>query len=315
MAIICLLTACKVKIVVPEGGYVEGFTLHGCGEGQICTIQVDHSNFLDLFTAIPNDTHFFAGWKKGEGYLCGGTTDSCEFNTFPFADPDFEDWLNNDELMLYLEPQFKPKYAGYKNQIHPKLSVKVAISQANYPIDGTDFSTWYEGSQSEINPIEERHESGEKYLGLATWRSDRSRYYYLYRDGTCSMTEYTKQYYIKTTLPAPYFPYGYTSAEAEEYYWDIVLHEGAHNRIARWMIDRRSQEISDLFIPSRVAGVYNLDSCGKYLYDELVRINSRSYQLWELESDEFHSLDLGAYWGKCEYSNRFMTTYCPEEMQ
>lgn len=304
------LVGCKVEIKVPEGGMVEGWTLHGCGEAQTCTIDVDHMKFFDYFTAVPNDTHRFVRWKKAEGYFCGGKTESCELSTFKFGGTALVDWLYADEITFYLEPIFEPKYAGYQNRISQNIEINVEYTQVNYPIDGTDRHTWWEGSQGPNNPLEYSDE-GEKYLGNAQWRSDRSSYSYNYSGGYCQMTGYAKNFYMKVTLPAPEYPLGYESTEAHEYYWDITMHEGAHTRIYRWMLDRRLQRINKLFTRFRSSST---SACRESLYDELVKIKDETTEQAEWEQDEFHSLDTGASWGVCDHSNRFMYSYCPYGM-
>jgi hypothetical protein len=308
------LAGCKVEIKVPEGGHVEGYTLHGCGEAQTCIIDVDHTKFWDILSAVPKDTHSFVGWKKSDGYLCGGTKDDCKLSTLDFIGENWEAVLADDDMTVYLEPVFKPKYAGYVNRINPNLSISVEISQVNYPVDGTSHDSWLRDSQSSSNPLS-LSDDGSKPLGRANWSSDRGSYSYRYSNNMCSMTRYEKNFHQVTTLPSPQFSNGYESVEANEYYWDIVFHEGAHQRINRWYFDRRLNGVNELFYPRKVSGVDGLDDCKDYLYEELVRINEETGDLRKSEHDEFHSMDTGAYWGRCEDSNRFMNAYCPEGMR
>ncbi|MEH6635171.1 MAG: DUF922 domain-containing protein [Halioglobus sp.] len=305
-----LLVGCKVEIKVPEGGMVDGWTLHGCGEAQTCTIDVDHMKFSDLLTAIPNDTHHFVGWKRGDGYFCGGKTESCELSTFNFSGTALVDFLNDDEITFYLEPVFEPKYIGYQNKISPNIKINVKYTQVNYPIDGTDRNTWWEGSQSAANPIQ-AYADGVKAVGLAHWRSDRSSYRYEYSGGYCQMTGYEEDFYINVTLPSPEYPLGYESIEAQEYYGDIVFHEGAHTRIQRGMTDRRLKRINELFIRFRASSI---NACNTALSEKLVNITDETMEQARIEQEEFHNYNRKATWGECQESNRFMYSYCPEGM-
>ena len=124
-----LLVGCKVEIKVPEGGHVEGWALSGCGEAQTCIIDIDHRWFYEQFTAMPSDTHKFAGWKKGDGYFCGRKEAECELSTFAFAKASLQALLADSDRIFYLEPLFVPKSEDYQNRISPDLRVTVNISQ------------------------------------------------------------------------------------------------------------------------------------------------------------------------------------------
>jgi predicted secreted Zn-dependent protease len=221
--------------------------------------------------------------------------------------------LEDDEVTFYLEPIFEPKYAGYQNRIPEKLEISVSYKQMNYPVDGSSFNSWSADVQSDANPISLRTPEGNKYMGLSSW-NNMGHYWYIYEDGSCRMTRYKKDYTATTTLPAPSFPSGYESTEANEYYWDIVFHEGAHNRINRWKHERRLEMLIPLFEPFYSSSVTDVDSCGEALLSKLRKTHSSTAQQYEAESEELHSIDGGAYWGRCEQPNRFMDAYCPTGM-
>ena len=309
-----LLVGCKVEIKVPEGGHVEGWALHGCGEAQNCVIDVDHNWFTEVFTAMPRDTHRFQGWKKQKGFFCGGSQQSCTLNTFGFASASLKALLADEEAVFYLEPLFISKSADYQNRISPDLHVTVHISQENYPVNASSHSSWFDGIQSSFNPLEQR-EDGSKATGYSSWRSDKSSYSYRFEAGRCHITKYEKAYYQHTTMPSPYAPEE-LSVEAIEVYWDILLHEGGHHRIYRWMFDRRVQQIYKLFEKRSITGVNSLETCNDYLYIELARIQDETYEQHLLEGQEFHGYDTGWTWGVCDdIPNKFMNIYCPSGMK
>jgi hypothetical protein len=128
-------------------------------------------------------------------------------------------------------------------------------------------------------------------------------------------TRYEKDYSHTITLPAPYFPSGDASDEADEYYWDIVFHEGAHSALYRQLLSRRRELINVLFEPFGRGEIHSADSCGAAIANKLHDINTSTFKQYDAETDEFHSLDDGGDWGECEQANRFMHAYCPEGMR
>ena len=80
-----LVVGCKVAAIVVEGGEVQSFGSGTCLEGEICMVQLDNTNFSDVFTAVPNSGWQFVKWNSGEGFFCGdsiGTT--CLISTVNF---------------------------------------------------------------------------------------------------------------------------------------------------------------------------------------------------------------------------------------
>jgi hypothetical protein len=102
-----ILSACKLEIVVPEGGSVTstsgGFD---CSEGETCTFDVDDLSFSETFTGVGSGENRFLRWKKRKRGLCGGNTTPCELSTAPLASsPLLLAVLESDEK-FYLEPVF-----------------------------------------------------------------------------------------------------------------------------------------------------------------------------------------------------------------
>ena len=105
-ALCAALTACKVVVIVPEGGKViteDGFI---CLAGETCEIDVSDTDFDSTFTAMPDEGVTFQRWKKNPGYLCGGLTRPCRLSTtgFPGNDNLLEILASDDEF--FLEPIF-----------------------------------------------------------------------------------------------------------------------------------------------------------------------------------------------------------------
>ena len=309
-----LLSACRLELTVPPGGRVEGFFLHGCGEAQTCTITVDHHNFREDFSALPAEGYRFAGWKRGDGHFCSGRVETCSLSSRDSAGTALERLLRDGEATFYLEPVFERTYPGDGDPVQPALVINVSYHQQNYPVDGTNRYTWYRGIQSDANPLAAGVADGLKYAGYFEWTEERSRYWYRYSDGHCSLTRYEKNYSFSTTLPEPHYPAGRPGPKALEYFWEIVLHEGAHARITRRLIQRRSERINTLFSPFSGDGIRGGDGCRKAIQARLAAINEETVRQYESETEVFHSYHNLPSWGRCQPPNPFMNTLCPEGM-
>ncbi|MEM8562861.1 MAG: hypothetical protein AAGF57_11535 [Pseudomonadota bacterium] len=103
-----VLAACKVEIIVPEGGRVISDSLT-CRGGNTCTVDVTDTNFDETFRAIPAaDRYTFTGWLRADRHFCGDWMGSCSLSTQLFEGNDA--WmalLNDDEEVFYLMPKFE----------------------------------------------------------------------------------------------------------------------------------------------------------------------------------------------------------------
>lgn len=101
------LAACKIKIIVPDGGEVttESGT-YTCAAGNTCTIEVSDILFDEIFHAAPSSGYEFSGWKKRDKGLCGGNSSPCALSTTAFGgNNSLMAFLESDEV-FYLEPEF-----------------------------------------------------------------------------------------------------------------------------------------------------------------------------------------------------------------
>jgi hypothetical protein len=101
------LSACKIRVEVPTGGYVE--TESGsfiCHSGQSCDVDVIDIYFDEVFVAVPDEGMFFNGWKKRNRGLFGGSHDPAAIDTFNLAgEESMMSILESDEV-FYLSPTF-----------------------------------------------------------------------------------------------------------------------------------------------------------------------------------------------------------------
>jgi hypothetical protein len=101
------LAACKIKIIVPDGGEVttESST-YTCAAGNTCSIEISDILFNEIFHAAPSSGYQFSGWKMRDRGLCRGSSSPCALSTKAFGGNNFlMKFLKSDEV-FYLEPEF-----------------------------------------------------------------------------------------------------------------------------------------------------------------------------------------------------------------
>lgn len=109
----CTAMACKVIVIVPEGGKVVSEDGFECLGGQTCEIDVSDTTFDSTFTAIPDEGNTFSRWKRADRYFCGGSTQPCPLNATGFGgDQNLLDVLASDQE-FYIEPIFVDYNVGY----------------------------------------------------------------------------------------------------------------------------------------------------------------------------------------------------------
>lgn len=110
--VLCLLiSACKVEVVVPEGGSVAQISRHRflCDEGETCQIDIRDAVFNDYFAADPRPGWKFDGWAKGDRHLFGGSRENpVRLSTWRFPDTGLMDILRSEQV-FYLRPKFVRK--------------------------------------------------------------------------------------------------------------------------------------------------------------------------------------------------------------
>ncbi|KAA1194086.1 hypothetical protein F0M18_01180 [Pseudohalioglobus sediminis] len=99
--------ACKVEIIVPEGGRVLTESgAYNCSEGKTCTIDVVDIFFDEVFQALPEEGYLFEGWKKRDNGFCGGKDEACSLSTKDFAGNDLLLAILESDETFFLQPVF-----------------------------------------------------------------------------------------------------------------------------------------------------------------------------------------------------------------
>jgi len=96
-----MLVGCKLAVIVPEGGYVTWRSVDSgtCRAEDTCVVDVTEFDFARDHTAVPDPGWEFLGWRKGQGYLCGGSIDSCDLSLV--AIEEFKDSGDSGQRLLY----------------------------------------------------------------------------------------------------------------------------------------------------------------------------------------------------------------------
>ncbi|WP_157976597.1 S8 family peptidase [Parahaliea mediterranea] len=107
--VLSVLGGCKVRIEVPEGGRVESASgRYQCNAGAVCELDVRDTNFNERFLAIEESGYVFRGWRRDNGYFCGGSVGACVLNTTGFVgNADLMAVLRSNQV-FHLEPVFEP---------------------------------------------------------------------------------------------------------------------------------------------------------------------------------------------------------------
>lgn len=109
---ILMLAACKIRIIVPEGGSVETQSgAYSCASGKRCNIDVLDFYFDQTFIAKPANGYTFKFWKSGDRRFCGNDSNPCHLMTTIFTGawvPVVQPFLENPNEIFYLKPVFEP---------------------------------------------------------------------------------------------------------------------------------------------------------------------------------------------------------------
>jgi hypothetical protein len=109
IAMTVLIGACKIRVLVPEGGHVVSssgsFNCPALGD---CEIDVLDIYFDETFRANPESGWRFSYWSPVFRGFCGGKKGSCHLSTRGFhSNPGLISMLESDAV-FYLVPVFEP---------------------------------------------------------------------------------------------------------------------------------------------------------------------------------------------------------------
>lgn len=135
--VVSILSACKVAVIVVEGGEVQSVRSGTCLAETVCIHEVADTEYTERFTAVPDAGWKFVKWNSGAGFLCEGQKDTtCNLSTEGAAGSPIEVFIDSDQ-MFYIQPIF--------------VQVGFPVSA----IQGSDGNEWAELNQFAGVPYEE----------------------------------------------------------------------------------------------------------------------------------------------------------------
>jgi hypothetical protein len=173
ISITALMTACKLAVIVVEGGEVHsnedgGFTVSDiCMEGTICIVDVTDPNFSGTFTAIPDDGWYFEKWNSGDNFFCGGSiAPTCTLSFQGHEESKAVKGMVASSEVFYLMPMFRPaqdiiKVDGkewyqpylFQNLSWNDINVVCPEGECKGTLKGYDLTGWSWASMSDVQAL------------------------------------------------------------------------------------------------------------------------------------------------------------------
>ena len=93
LSIAAVASACKLAVIVVEGGEVNAINSGTSCEGAICIVEVNDTGFSEIFFADEKEGWYFKQWNKGHEFFCGGST-------YPVCSLSFEGYAGTEEAQI-----------------------------------------------------------------------------------------------------------------------------------------------------------------------------------------------------------------------
>jgi cytochrome c5 len=133
LAIVSLISACKIALVAVEGGDIESTSgRFSCPTGANCIVEVSSTEFIDTFIAVPSEGYEFSNWLAGDRLLCGDSTDpNCRIDLRGFAGNEPAEGVIASDTTFYLLPVFVKESQQEEPPEEPPAGLSPAL-QAKY---------------------------------------------------------------------------------------------------------------------------------------------------------------------------------------
>jgi hypothetical protein len=113
LGITAVVAACKLAVIVVEGGAVDSMNSGSCVEGKICLHSVTDPDYNETFIALPKSGWVFEKWASGRRFFCGGSTDpECHLSAQGHGIDELIGSIIASDETFYLMPVFK-QTSGY----------------------------------------------------------------------------------------------------------------------------------------------------------------------------------------------------------
>lgn len=103
------VSACKVHVIVPEGGRVVSSSGMTCQALETCVVSVENTQFDQTFTAEPAPGYRFSHWRMDNRFFCGDSNKPCRLTTSGFiGNETLMSFLSRADEIFYLQAVFEP---------------------------------------------------------------------------------------------------------------------------------------------------------------------------------------------------------------
>jgi hypothetical protein len=167
LAIAVFTTACKLAVIVVEGGEVQSTAAGTCVAGLICIVDVRERNFSETFNAVPDEGWYFKEWNKGYRFFCQNyVVPTCELSFEGYENSEEVDTLLASSETFYLMPVFKPyqdiviangiewlQPALFTNLSWNDVSAVCPDGECSGLLNGYDVTGWTWASVNEIREL------------------------------------------------------------------------------------------------------------------------------------------------------------------
>ena len=145
------LGGCKLALVVVEGGEIQSESgSFGCQAGSSCIVQIEDTNFREVFTAIPAPGFEFVKWVAGPSFQCGGSTDpQCVVDNRLLAGNALAELIVASDTFFYILPEFKPTFTSPPD---PQPSLTMA-QQAQFDGSCSNCHTFGLGGAPQVGEV------------------------------------------------------------------------------------------------------------------------------------------------------------------
>ena len=108
------LSGCKLALIVVEGGEIQSESgSFNCQAGSNCVVQIQDTNFREVFTAVPAPGFEFVKWVDGGSFLCGGSKDpKCVVDNRLLAGNLLAEAIVATDSFFYILAEFKPVFTS-----------------------------------------------------------------------------------------------------------------------------------------------------------------------------------------------------------
>ena len=108
LMLVMTVSACKLAVIVVEGGEVQSSASGTCLTADVCTVPIDSTDFSETFRASPAAGWYFHKWSAGDRFLCGGSADpQCQLSFEGLENNPLVEAVVASTEVFFLMPVFK----------------------------------------------------------------------------------------------------------------------------------------------------------------------------------------------------------------